>query len=149
VTPVAKLFAIVALAIVLFTAGAILLVNRLTDYGPPSRSAAERAAVAAPASAQPDLPVYAQPPADYSGQGPGEPIVIPAGPMVGGAVQNESPPIQGPPPVPLPQDPAERGAAISNIRRDRINTQMDRINRRNQERLGQRPDQSTPEPPSQ
>ena len=144
-----KHFAIAALVIVLFAAGAILLVNRLTDYPTPPRSAAERAAAGAASSSAPDLPVYAQPPADFSQQGPGAPIVIPAGPMVGGAVQNESPPIQGPPPVPLPQDPGERGEAISNIRRDRINSQMDRINRRNQERLGQRPDQSTPEPPSQ
>lgn len=143
----AKLFAIAALAIVLFTAGAILLVNRLTDYGSPPRSTAGRAAAGAPRAPPPDLPVYAPPPADSGNQGPGAPVVIPAGPMVGGAVQNESPPIQGPPPVPLPEDAEERGAAISNIRRGRVNDQMDRMNRRNRERLGLQPGEDPPPPP--
>ena len=142
----ARLFALIAAVILLLTAGALVLVNRLTAYPPPSRSAADRAAASA-SPAAPDLPVYAPTPADYSSQGPGQPIVIPAGPMVGGAVRNESPPIQGPPPVPLPEDPEERGAAISNIRRNRVNDQMERINRRNRARLGSPESQGPPPPP--
>jgi hypothetical protein len=144
---VAKPLAIAALAILLLTVGALLLVHRLTEYQPTPRTAAERAAASA-ASAPPDLPVYAQPPADYSGQGPGQPIVIPAGPLVGGPVQNETAPIQGPPPVALPEDAEEGGAAISNIRKGRVNEQMERINRRNQQRLGQQPNQPPPPPPN-
>ena len=138
-------FALVVAGILLLTVGAILLVNRLTEYQPPPRSAAERASDRA-GPAAPDLPVQAQPPADYSQQGPGEPIVIPAGPMVGGAVQNESPPIQGPTARPLPEDPAARGAAISEIRSGKVNEQLERINRRNRERLGLRPGEDVPDP---
>jgi hypothetical protein len=145
--PVGRLFALAAAAILLLTVGAILIVNRLTEYQPAQRTAGERASDRA-AAAAPDLPVYAQPPADYSQQGPGEPIVIPAGPMTGGAVQNESPPIQGPTAVPLPEDPAARGAAISTIRSDKVNEQMERINRRNRERLGLKPGDDVPDPPT-
>jgi hypothetical protein len=146
---VARLFAIAALVIVLLTAGAMLLVYRITDYPAPSRSAAERAAAAAPPPAPYDPPVYAQPPADYSSQEPGSAIVIPARPPPTGAVQNESPPIQGPTAVPLPEDPEGRGAAISNIRNQRVNEQMDRINQRNRARLGLRPGDPVPESPKQ
>ena len=139
-----RLFALAAAGILLLTVGAILLVNRLTEYQPPPRTAAERALDRAPAPL--DLPVYAQPPADYSQQGPGQPIVIPAGPMVGGALQNESPPIQGPTARPLPEDPAARGAAISEIRSGKVNEQLERINRRNRERLGLRQGEDVPDP---
>jgi hypothetical protein len=146
---VAKLFAIAALAILLFTAGAVFLVYRLTDYPVPSRTAAERAAAAAPPPAPYDPPVYAQPPADYSSQEPGSAVVIPARPPPTGAVQNEAAPIQGPTAVPLPEDGEARGAAISNIRNQRVNDQMDRINQRNRARLGLRPQDPAPEPPKE
>ena len=142
-----RLLAIIAAAIVLFTAGALFLVNRLTEYQPAPRSASDRASDRAAPTAAPDLPAYPPPPADFTQEGPGAPIVIPAGPMVGGAVRNESPPIQGPPPVPLPEDPEERGATISRIRRNRVNEQLERNNQRNRERLGLRPGEDPPPPP--
>jgi hypothetical protein len=133
---VRKLVILGLLAIVLLTAGAILLVNRLTEYPEPKRAAAGRAEAPAQPAAPYDPPAPAQPPADYSNQEPGSAIVIPARPPPTGAVQNEAAPIKGPPPVPLPEDGEERGAAISNIRKNRVNDQMDRINQRNRARLG-------------
>ena len=150
----AKLFALAALAIVLLTGGAIFLVNRLTDDPEPRRGAASRAGAGAGAgsSAQPaapqDPPAQAQPPADYSSEQPGQAIVIPARPPPTGAIPNESPPIQGPTAVPLPEDREEREELLMKIRRDRAGFQMDRINQRNRERAGLRPGEDPPPLPA-
>ena len=147
----AKLFALAALAIVLLTAGAMFLVNRLTDDSEPRRSAASRAGAGAGSSAPPaapyDPPAQAQPPADFSSEQPGQAIVIPARPPPTGAIPNESPPIQGPTAVPLPEDREERGELLMKIRRDRAGFQMDRINQRNRERVGLRLEEDPPPPP--
>ncbi len=123
--------------------GALLLVNRLTEYASPR---------AAPHAAEPDSPPRPEPgpayvpppplppPPSFAKADPGSQIVIPAGPPGSGPVLNESPPIQGPVPMPLPEDPEERGAALSKIRANRAKEQMERRNQRNQERLGLEPD---------
>ncbi len=149
----AKLFALAALAILLLTAGAIFLVYRLTGDSEPRRSAASRAGAgsgagsSAPPAAPYDPPAQAQPPADYSSDQPGQAIVIPARPPPTGAIPNESPPIQGPPAVPLPEDREEREELLMKIRRDRAGLQMDRINQRNRERAGLRQDEDPPPMP--
>ena len=110
-TGVRHLIAAGLLAIVLLTAGAIFLVNRLTDYPASSRSAVERAAS--------DPPASPLPPPDLSRQEPGDHDAIPAA--------REAPP--------------------PNIRTTRIREQMERVNQRNRERLGQRTGQAPPPPP--
>ena len=150
----AKLFALAALAalaIVMLTAGAIFLVNRLTGDSEPRRSAASRAGAAGSSgqpAAPPDPPAQAQPPADYSSEQPGQAIVIPARPPPTGATPNESPPIQGPTAVPLPEDREEREELLMKIRRDRAGFQMDRINQRYRERARMRLDEDPPPMPA-
>jgi hypothetical protein len=144
--PVGKTFLIAVAVIVALTAGAMLLVNRLTEPGPAS-ARAERAAAAAERQPTPDTERAAQ--AYRAGDEPGAAILIPAGPPSSEPVQNEAPPIQGPPPIPLPVDPEERKEALQTIRKDRFDVQMMRLNRRGEERAAKAANQAgTPPPPN-
>jgi hypothetical protein len=136
------------LAIVLLTAGAILLVHRLTEPDEaPARRGERAAGVAEVAPANPEP--GAQTPALDPGADPGAPIVIAPRPPTPGAVQNESRPIQGPAPVGLPEDPADRQEALEEVRRQRAADQLEQRNRRNQRRAinaAPAPPQARPRP---
>ena len=133
---VGKLVLAAVLAIALLTAGSLLLIYRLTESAEARPVAARPAAAPAPPDEPPppmDLPPLPAP----LEAGPGAPIVIPARPVAGGPVWNESPPIQGPEPMPLPEDPAERREALDQVRKNKLAEQVERLNRRNQERAAQ------------
>jgi hypothetical protein len=148
---VGKQLAIIAGAIVLMTAVAMLLVNRFTAPATPLTPRAERAAAAAaerqaePAPLQPAATPLAIEP------GPGGAIELPgSNPLIPGPVPNESRPIQGPAPIPLPIDAEERQDALRTIRQQRRSDQMEKLNRRNQQRLGASASDLEPsEPPPQ
>jgi hypothetical protein len=133
---VGKLLAAAVVAIVLLTAGALLLVNRLTEPAPGPASAVSAAVPASGPAEQPST-VAPGPDAAYpADQGVGAAIELPGNAPSYGPVPNESPPIQGPAPVALPTDPDERDDALRNIRKQRVADQMERLNRRNQQRGG-------------
>jgi hypothetical protein len=135
---VGKLFAAAVVAIVLLTAGALLLVYRLTEPSAPGSASAERAE--SPASGPAEQPSSLAPEPDATAspadQGVGAAIELPGNAPSYGPVPNESPPIQGPAPVALPTDPDERADALGTIRKQRVADQMERLNRRNQQRGG-------------
>ena len=127
-------------ALALLLAGAALVVYRLTEFSLPtaSRSPREPAPPDPPPQAAPFAPTQEASPYQAAGD-PTAPIVVPAGPAPDGPIMNESRPIQGPAPVALPADPAERQEALQSIRSQRVNEQMERLNKRNRERIGAPP----------
>ena len=145
-----KLVAAGVLAILLLTAGSMLLIYRLTE-DPPGTVSARAEPVSAPVEAnagtltQPQLGRdFAPTPADLSSP---VPDVIPGDdPRYPGPVPNETAPIEGPAPMGLPTDPEERQDALDAVRKQRFSDQMERLNRRNEQRGG-RPVVAVPPPP--
>jgi hypothetical protein len=140
-----KLFLLALAGIVALTAGSMLLIYRLTED--PPTTASSRAAQARAAQASAEAPPRVQNlseilPAEDPSQLPAVELaptanVIPGGdPRYPGPVPNEVAPIEGPPPAGLPTNPEERDAALDEVRKKRFGDQMDRINRRNEQRGG-------------
>lgn len=137
-----NLIAWAGLAILALGAGSTLAIYRLTDprapaglpYSPvvaapeaprtaalPSASLFPRAVAPAPAA---PVPAGAEPVIVHAGPGP-----IPGNPSQPPAV------IQGPAPIPLPEDEAERTARLLEVRRQRIAGSLEAQNRRSSARL--------------
>jgi hypothetical protein len=143
-----RTFALIAAAIALFAGATLYLVNRLTEPEQGTRAVRALDDRLPPPAAEPLPPLPDRPAApSFAGADPTQAIVIPAPPPPPtGPVPNATPSIEGPPPMPLPADPAERGAALDQVRRQRMSEQMERLNRRNLERTGQvAPPAPTPE----
>ena len=150
-----KKFGLIAAAIVLFTAGMLYAVHRLTDPGRAARAGAPADEGNAPpmpaASTESPYPPPDRPaPQSFADADPAEPIVIPAPPMPPtGPIRNEPARIQGPPPAPLPADPVERQQALEDVRKRRVFDQMDQLNRRSRERAAKAPPPAPAPPPAQ
>jgi hypothetical protein len=145
---VGKQLLIAAAVILALTGGAILLLNRLTEPGT-TAARAERAAAAAEREAPPTSGQARAAQAYQAGNEPGAPIIVPAAPPTDLPVQNEAAPIQGPTPIPLPDDPDERRDMLQGVRKDRFDVQMMRMNKRSEERAAKAANQAgtPPAPP--
>jgi hypothetical protein len=139
--------------IVALTVGSVWAIYRVTELGPPAPVESRRVApINSPSPAAQDvasvLPVQVSstPPATEL---PPAPDVIPGDdPRFPGPVPNEVAPAAGPAPTGVPTDPEEQQAALNAVRKQRFADQMERLNRRNEQRGG-RPAPVVAPPPGQ